>query len=81
MDEAQRKKVEQDVADLIQKLSAECEATGDHSVVMTALLATFMSVAMAHPCCTRNAAEAAIDVGAKLLARSFTAAPGGAQLH
>lgn len=81
MDEAQRKKVEQDVADLIQQLSAQCEATGDHSVALSALLATFMSVAMAHPCCTRNSAEAALQVGAKLLARSFTAAPGGAQLH
>ena len=81
MDEAQRKKVEQDVADLIQQLSAISTAAADHSVVMTALLATFMSVAMAHPCCTRNSAQAAIDVGAKLLARSFTAAHGGAQLH
>ena len=81
MDEALRKKVEQDVADLILKLSAHCEATGDHSVALTALLATFMGVAISHPCCTRNAAEAALDVGAKLLAKSFTAAPSGAPLH
>lgn len=81
MNEAQRKQVEQDVAELIQQLSAISAAATDHSVVMTALLATFMSVAINHPCCTRNAAEAAIDVGAKLLARSFTAAHGGAQLH
>lgn len=81
MDEAQRKKVEQEVADLIQKLSAHCEATGDHSVALSALLATFMSVAITPPCCTRNSAEAALQVGAKLLARSFTAAPSGAPLH
>ena len=81
MDEAQRKKVEQEVADLILKLSAHCEATGDHSVALSALLATFMSVSIAHPCCTRNSAEAALGVGAKLLARSFTAAPSGAHLH
>lgn len=55
--------------------------TSSHMVVLEALLRAFEAVAIAHPCCTQAAAEAAMQVSLRLAHAAAEGRPADAPLH
>ena len=70
-----------DLQALTTQLADIAEKAPSHGLMLTALLATFKAVAIVHPCCTRGASQAALQVGGDLLVRSLgiagSSAPSG----
>lgn len=62
---------------LTNQLADLAERAPTHRLMLLALLSTYRSVAEVHPCCTRVAAEAALQVGGQLLVRSLGQVPTG----
>lgn len=60
---------------LTNRLAEMAEAAPSHRLMLLALLATYQAVASVHPCCTRTAAEAALQVGGRLLISTLDALP------
>jgi hypothetical protein len=68
------------VRELACKLLDAAVGPHSHAVVMEALLAAYMSVAKAHPCCTQAAANGAMSASIQL-AIAATARPAGTPVH
>lgn len=67
---------------LTDRLMDVFRTTNNHRAFLITVLGVFKGVATAHPCCTRNAAEIAMQVGADLLTQSLkTERPTGGHVH
>lgn len=67
---------------LTDRLMEVFRTTNNHRAFLITVLGVFKGVATAHPCCTRNAAELAMQVGADLLTQSLKGAPpAGGHFH
>lgn len=67
---------------LTDRLMEVFQTTNDHRAFLVTVLGVFKGVATAHPCCTRAAAEMAIQVGTDLITQSLKGAPpAGGHFH
>lgn len=62
---------------LTNQLTQIAEKAPSHRLMLIALLSTYKAVASVHPCCTRFAATAALQVGGDLLMRHLGSQPAG----
>lgn len=62
---------------LTNQLTQIAEKAPSHRLMLIALLSTYKAVATVHPCCTRVAATAALQVGGDLLMQNISSRPSG----
>jgi hypothetical protein len=71
----------EDEAEALQALTSQlaemAEKAPSHNLMLIALLSTYKAVAITHPCCTRGASQAALQVGGDLLVRTLGNVPTG----
>lgn len=66
-----------DLNALTHQLTLIAEKAPSHQLMLIALISTYKAVALVHPCCTRDAAQVALQVGGDLLMRHLGSQPVG----
>ena len=57
------------------------EKAPSHQLMLVALLSTYQAIAVTHPCCTKFSAEAALQIGGRLLINALEGVPAGTPVH
>lgn len=66
---------------LTDQLIEIAEKAPSHQLMLVALLSTYRAIAVTHPCCTKFAAEVALQMGGRLLINALEGVPAGTPVH